>query len=111
MRQDAACPQAAGLTCFDGGAIESTPWIRRCHPRPCRLGFSTLTANELLDLVVALADLYHLPGDDWMRLHSSYCTVLAEEYSEYQMRLLMQAYKALDAIDETYYVPLKHERY
>ncbi|MEW5305058.1 MAG: hypothetical protein WDW36_007622 [Sanguina aurantia] len=92
-------------------------WLLRYRPLladladASRLGFSTLTANELLDLVVALADLYHLPGDDWMRLHSSYCTVLAEEYSEYQMRLLMQAYKALDAIDETYYVPLKHERY
>lgn len=79
--------------------------------RPRRLGFSSLSANELLDLVVALTDLYHLPGDEWMQLHSSYCTVLTDEYSAYQMRLLMQAYKTLDEIDETYYLPLKNERY
>ncbi|KAG2486390.1 hypothetical protein HYH03_014968 [Edaphochlamys debaryana] len=106
---------------------------------PAALTFAALDANQMLDLAVALADLYVYPGDGFMRAHEARMARLAEGaagagagagsrpgaaggwgagrggsgggLSDFQRSLLAGAYAALDDTWEGYSQPKAGETY
>ncbi|KXZ43304.1 hypothetical protein GPECTOR_95g693 [Gonium pectorale] len=107
-----ASTAAAAAHSSPAGARQPSP----PPPPPRRLEFPGLDANQLLDLAVALADLYVYPGDEWMAAHEARMAALGGGpggggLTAYQWRLLAAAYGALEDTWEGYAQPKAGEVY
>ncbi|GIL80464.1 hypothetical protein Vretimale_16093 [Volvox reticuliferus] len=92
---------------------------------PSRFAFAGLDTNQMLDLAVALADLYVYPGDSWMAAHEAHMALTGgggvgggrngsggrSGLTPYQLKLLMASYAALDDTAEEYAAPRAGEMY
>ncbi|EFJ43626.1 hypothetical protein VOLCADRAFT_96171 [Volvox carteri f. nagariensis] len=97
---------------------------------PSRFAFSGLDSNQMVDLAVALADLYVYPGDMWMAAHEAHMALAGAaagssrsnsgrgrsggagaSLTPYQWQLLMASYAALDDTAEEYAAPKAGEMY
>ncbi|GLI70824.1 hypothetical protein VaNZ11_015828 [Volvox africanus] len=94
---------------------------------PSRFAFAGLDTNQMLDLAVALADLYVYPGDTWMAAHEAHMALTGGggggsgrngsgsgsrgSLTPYQLKLLMASYAALDDTAEEYAAPRAGEMY
>ncbi|KAJ9529836.1 hypothetical protein QJQ45_022212 [Haematococcus lacustris] len=54
-----------------------------------------MAALDLVDVVVALADLHHSPGSAWLDLHAACCSSCLHDFTAYQLNLMSKASQRL----------------
>ncbi len=70
---------------------------------------SELTLPDLVDVLVALADLRYHPGGAWVARHTACCNACVGELSAYQIRLMGNATAAMRELSEADWLPRKGE--